>query len=267
LEELKLKAFSLQIKDKIGIDFSNNLSSLRIKIGRRSKELSLSLLEYFQYIEKNSSEWELLIPFLTINETYFYREENQLIELVTTILPELYQKEPHNDIYIWSAACSTGEEPYTLAMMIAEHNQIPLHKVKIIATDIDTHVLNVAEKAFYSKHSFCFRKMPAHWFDLYFTETEKGYVIKDHIKNMVTFKELNLMTSSYLPTYEFDVILCRNVLIYFDLSTTLDIVEKFAKKLKKQRYLFLGHSESVTGRTNTFDVLHRNRAFYYIKRT
>lgn len=267
MEELKLKAFSYQIKEQIGIDFSNNLSSLRIKIGRRSKELSLSLLEYFQYIEKNSSEWDYLIPFLTINETYFYREEHQLHELVTIILPELYQKEPHNDLYIWSAACSTGEEPYTLAMMIAEQNVIPLHKIKIIATDIDTQVLELAENGFYSKHSFCFRKMPLHWFQRYFTESEKGYTIKESIKNMVTFKALNLMHSSYLPTYEFDVILCRNVLIYFDLPTTLDIVEKFAKKLKHQRYLFLGHSESITGRTETFEVLHRNRAFYYIKKT
>jgi chemotaxis protein methyltransferase CheR len=267
MDDLLLKKFSLVIKEKIGLDFSTNLSSLTIKIGRRSKELSLSLHEYIQYTEKNVSEWDILITFLTINETYFYREEHQLNELVTSTLPDLYQKNPYNDIYIWSAACSTGEEPYTIAMMIAERNQIPLHKIKIIATDIDTNVLALAEKGFYSKHSFCFRKMPKKWFQMYFTETEKGYYIKDEIKKMVTFKPLNLMSSSYLPAYQFDAILCRNVLIYFDLETTLQIIEQFAKKLKNNAYLFLGHSESITGRTDLFDVHHQNRAFYYVKKT
>lgn len=251
------------IYDFCGIDYKNNLNNLKMKIEARIKELGLSVWEYFGYIKMEPEELDVLIELITVNETYFFREENLLEEFKNSILPE-YINSANNNVRIWSAACSTGEEPYTIGMLIEDSGLFKDHEVQIIATDINKRVLEKAKKGLYKKNSLSFRRTTKDVYDKFFIDHGEYYKVKDEITKMVEFKRINLLDNDLEEKIgKCDIIFCRNVLIYFDEHAIRKIINGFYRILNPGGYLLLGHAESITGIHSGFEVIHKPSVFYY----
>lgn len=249
-----------------GIDYSKNLSSLENKISSRLNELGLSLWAYSGYVKMEEKEQDILVELITINETYFFREENLLNELQNVIFPKYKECNKENPLRIWCAACSSGEEPYTLAMLVKETMLFKEGSVKIIASDINKKVLNKAQSGLYNKKSFSFRKMPYGMLEKYFDELEEDYKVKDDIRIIVEFKNLNMFDNKVAELIgNVDIILCRNVLIYFDLEAIKKVVNAFESIIKPEGYLFLGHAETITNIKSLFKTIYTPSTFYYKK--
>lgn len=265
MEDKGLETLSQLIKDYCGLRYAERLGTLKDKIAEHITKLGLSHWEYCRYLQTNPEEWDALVNLLTINETYFYREENQLNECCNDILPTM-KKYIHRPVRIWCAACSTGEEPYTLAMLIHESGLFLPGAVEIIATDIDHHVLEKAEKGWYHKGAFSFRRIPQHLLEKYFSEEDGGYQINYSIRRMVKFKQLNLLDEEKAAQIgEVDVIFCRNVLIYFDQETTTKVINCLKHNLIHGGYLFLGHAESITEGNLGMKKVNSDKSIYYRK--
>lgn len=181
---------------------------------------------------------EEFVNYLTINVSEFYRNPDQWQILEQNIIPELIKNFGQN-LTIWSAACSTGDEPYSLVMALSRH--IPLSKIKIIATDIDKQVIATAKGGIYSEKSIA--QVPADFKQKYFTKVGSSYRISDEIKSRVEFREHNLLQDAY-PT-NINLIVCRNVLIYFTEETKEEIFRKFYQSLSYGGMLFLGSTEQM----------------------
>lgn len=249
-----------------GIDYRKNLSSLESKIMGRLNELELSCWGYTGYLRMEPKEWDTLIELITVNETFFYREENLLEEFQKVLLPQYGNCSRSNPLRIWSCACSTGEEPYTIAMLIADTGLFQEGSVQIIATDINKKVLKKAQEGRYHKKSFSFRKMPFGAFEKFFVDEGEYYCVKEEIRNMVDFRNMNLMDKNIVGKIEkSDIILCRNVLIYFDLKVIQTIINNFYDILKPNGYLLLGHSETLTFLQHNFKTIDTQHLFYYRK--
>ncbi|MFD0825002.1 CheR family methyltransferase [Neobacillus sp. M.A.Huq-85] len=261
-----LEKLSRSIYNHCGLRFADRLTILKEKISKRVQELGVSYEEYYGYLQINPSEWDILVEILTINETYFYREESQLNECCSVVLPQMKQRTRNRPLRIWSAACSTGEEPFTLAMLIQETGLFPAGSVEIIATDINKKVLQKAEKGWYHKGSFAFRRIPEKLLLKYFSEENGGYQIMPAVRNMVRFQHLNLLNKTKASQIgDVDVIFCRNVLIYFDQETTKQVIRSLHQNLIPGGYLFLGHAESITQMDLGFQKVDSNKTFYYRK--
>jgi chemotaxis protein methyltransferase CheR len=268
MEDKGLIDLSQVIYQNCGLSYIDRLSVLKEKTLKRLLELELKYFEYIEYLKTSPMEWDILIELLTINETYFYREENQLNECCSIVLPLMKKKVSDRPLRIWSAACSSGEEPYTLAMLIQETGQFLPGTVEIIATDINKKVLQKAEKGWYHRGSFAFRRIPPNLLSKYFTEQDNGYQIKPAIKNMVKFQHFNLLNDEKVSIIgQVDVIFCRNVLIYFDQVTTKRVIRNLQQHLTPEGYLFLGHAESITDMAMGFQKVDSDKTFYYRKET
>lgn len=267
MENFALNHFGKVVHDYCGLNFLNNLSSLKAKTAKRLAELNIkSYWNYIRYLEENPLEWERLIELLTINETYFFREEKQLFVFQNKILPQLKEENSSEPLKIWSAGCSTGEEPYSLAMMIMDSKLFGPNEVKILGTDIDKRTILTAEKGIYNKNSLSFRRIPKSWLQNYFYETPDSYKISDDVKKFVTFDYLNLVGNiGQSIGEEYDIIFCRNVLIYFDEETLKKVITSFYHSLKKGGYLFLGHAETITHLNIGFKTINTDGTFYYRK--
>lgn len=196
---------------------------------------------YTQYVEalkKDKVLFEEFVNYLTINVSEFYRNPEQWTLLERQILPELLKKSP--TLKIWSAACSTGDEPYSLVMLLTRF--MPLSKIKIIATDIDKQVLDKARMGLYNIKSL--KGLPDEFIKKYFKEVSAtSYQISDEIKKCVEFKEHNLLKDPYPDRC--DLIVCRNVLIYFTEEAKDAIYRKFNASLKQGCFLFVGSTEQI----------------------
>lgn len=266
MEDNGLVILSKVIYDYCGLRYTNRLHILKEKITKRVKELGFSYWEYSRYLKVSPLEWDVLVELLTINETYFYREENQLNECCTFVLSKIKEKSRNRPVRIWSAACSTGEEPYTLAMLIQETGLFPPGSVEILATDINKKVLRKAEKGRYHHGSLAFRKIPENLLNKYFSNEINGYQINESIRKMVQFQHLNLLDEDKVSQIGVvDVIFCRNILIYFDQETTKRVIRSLHQNLIPGGYLFLGHAESITDMTLGFQKVDSDRTFYYRK--
>jgi len=250
------------IRERCGIDYGSNLYSLAVKAGARVRALGLSFAEYLGHLDQHPTEWDALIEAVTVNETYFFREESQLEELVRNVLPRLADRD---EIRIWSAACSTGEEPYSLAMTIQESGIVPLDKVRIYATDINLKVLRTAELGFYPAQSMCFRRTPERMKERYFDEAPGGYRVKERIRERVRFMRWNLLRDAAGVLPVMDVIFCRNVLIYFDGASILTVASNLNGRLAEGGYLFLGHAETISGLLPGLRTINAPSTFYYRK--
>lgn len=266
MNNIDLQQLAQYIYDFCGIDYLNNLPSLESKIAGRLKELNLSLWEYCGYIKVDEIERDILVELITVNETYFFREENLLNELKTVIFP-LYKHRPsYNPLRIWCAACSSGEEPYTLAMLIKETNLFNEGSVEIIASDINKKVLNKAQNALYGKRSLSFRKMPEGMLNKYFDELDEEYKVKEEVRKLVKFKHLNMFDKNMKDVIgNVDILICRNVLIYFDLESIRHIAKSFYDIINPNGYLLLGHAETVTSINPGFETIYTPSIFYYKK--
>lgn len=258
-----LPELALKIREYCGIDFTNNLASLELKVSRRLNELKFTLVEYMNHLQKDSKEWDKLIEHITINETYFFREFNQLEEF-----QNLIKKKTGKQINVWCIPCSTGDEAYSLAIMAKELELTTGNRVRIVASDINKKVMEHAKKGFYPKNSLSFRRISENqeYLKRYFIETELGYEVKNEIKQMVSFEPFNLTNyHTYAKYNQMDFIFCRNVLFYFNGDIIKNIIKNFYAILKNDGYLFLGHAESISSIETEFVSVHTKDTYYYKK--
>ncbi len=193
---------------------------------------------YVELIKKDKSKFEEFVNFLTINVSEFYRNPDQWELMDKKYIPDLINKFGKN-LKIWSAACSTGDEPYSLVMAFSRH--LPLNNIKIYATDIDKQVLAQAKTGLYSAKSIA--AVPDDLKKKYFTQVGASFQISDDIKKRVEFKEANLLKDPYPKNC--NLIVCRNVLIYFTEEAKEEVYKKFNDSLTKDGYLFIGSTEQI----------------------
>lgn len=226
------------------------IDTLVVKNGANSYE------DYVALIRKDKVLFEQFVNFLTINVSEFYRNPDQWKLMDETVIPKILENNKRQ-IRIWSAACSTGDEPYSLAMAFSKH--VPLSNIKILATDIDKQVIAHAQVGLYNAKSIA--GVPEEMKRKYFTQVGTSYQIANEIKRCVEFKEHNLLKDVYPK--EFDLILCRNVVIYFTDEAKDMIYAKFYESLKKQGVLFIGSTEQIS---NYKDLgFERLSSFYFQK--
>lgn len=228
------------------------------RLSKRIRALGLSgFKEYIDLLRNVDSKDELVavINAITTNLTAFFREEHHFEYIENTLLPELIRsKREQKKIRIWSAGCSTGEEPYSLAMVLAE-NLGSDWDWKILATDIDTDVLNTARSRIYSAERITgiSPERQKRWLKKG-TGPNSGLVqVKKSLGEHISFTPLNLMDSPWPMRGQFDFIFCRNVIIYFDMPTKTKLVERYADQLVDHGHLFIGHSESLFQVTDCYD--------------
>lgn len=247
------------VHDYCGIFFDDGSKFLlERRLSRRLEQRRLKSFEeyyyFLRYDRKREEELAILVDNLTTNETYFFRESPQLRAFSEEILPELRETLADRKVLrIWSAGCSTGEEPYTIAMLLLESGDWWRDwRVEILGSDINQRVLHTARKGAYKKSAF--RVTSPEMLAKHFVEEDKGdYRIVDKVKELVSFSSLNLLDpfkTGLISTM--DVIFCRNVLIYFDKEAKKKVIESFSNKLREGGYLLLGHSESLINISNAF---------------
>jgi len=231
--------FVSQMHKKTGIDLSlykeqqmrRRLTSLRNKRGFRTFN------DYYASMEKDDGMLEELVDRMTINVTEFYRNPRRWDVLRDKVIPALIENK--RQINIWSAACSTGEEPYSLAILLREH--FPQLKVNILATDLDDKALAKAKQGAYGEQSL--KALPSEKKAKYFTFENNKYNIKNELKPMITFKKHNLLKDPYPKNM--DLIVCRNVLIYFTDEAKDYVYQNFSKSLVDKGILFVGSTEQI----------------------
>ena len=258
------------IYDYCGIFFDGDSKFLLEKrlSGRVEKLQMRDFKEYYyflRYNKGNAEELNSIIDILTTNETYFFRESQQLKVFSEDILPEIRdnkRKKGAKTLRIWSAGCSTGEEPYTIAMLIIESEKFLDWDVEIFANDISKRTINTARDGVYKKSSF--RATNKYYIDKYFKEEDGNLKIIDKVKDFVNFIHLNLMEKQRINLLAtMDVIFCRNVIIYFGHEARKGLIESFHGKMDEGGYLLLGHAESLINISTAFTLKHlRNDVVY-----
>ncbi|MFP4055029.1 MAG: CheR family methyltransferase [Phycisphaerae bacterium] len=252
LSEAEFNQISDFVKHKCGINLHDGKKELvKARLGKRIRHLQMkSFREYMDYVRNDSTGSELttMLDQISTNLTYFFREEKHFLHLRDKVIPAVQQK-GRKRLRIWSAGCSSGEEPYSIAMLLNEAlPSINTWDVAILATDLSTKVLGIAQRGVYREERF--RETPRHLVTKYFSSSasggEKIYQAKDTLRKLIHFARLNLM-EDWPMKGPFDVIFCRNVMIYFDKPTQGKLVNRYFDLLSPGGVLFLGHSESLTG--------------------
>lgn len=204
--------------------------------------------DYYKYIQsdKTGKAVKTLVERITTNHTFFMREADHFYYFRDFVLPYLSRTVREKDLRIWSAGCSSGEEPYTLAMLIDDFlgNEKKLWDAQILATDISSKVLSKAMRGVYPHEAIA--NLPSNWKLQHFHKVEGDqYTLNDKIKKEVVFRIFNLMDETFPFRKKFHVIFCRNVMIYFDEKTKMELVNKFYDHMEPGGFLFIGHSESL----------------------
>lgn len=212
--------------------------------------------KYIAALKSDQARFDEFVNYLTINVSEFYRNPEQWKLLDKEIFPELIHKFGKN-LKIWSAACSTGDEPYSLVMALSRH--LPMNQIKIFATDLDKQVIATAKTGLYSEKSIA--NVPDDLKKKFFTKIGPSYQISDEVKRRVEFKEHNLLKDTYQTDYH--MIVCRNVLIYFTEEAKDEVFRKFQRSLARGGFLFIGSTEQII---NYKDVgFGRKNSFFYEK--
>jgi chemotaxis protein methyltransferase CheR len=272
MSQFTFEKIRTEIYNLTGIYYTDNKKYLlESRIQRRLDHLNLKTFEeYIDLIGSFSGREELnkLFDAITINETYFFRAEFQFEAFENILIPELLDKAPSYNkvIRIWSAASSSGEEAYTIAMIIDHKlkNKYPNVKFEIVASDINETVVKAAQKGDYKDYAV--RNIPKEYMDKYFTKSGTTYSISPMIKSMVSFKKINLYDNFAVKQIgKTDLIWCCNVLIYFDIPSKQKVVKSLYDSLNDIGYLFIGYSESLHGINNDFKLIHLPKAMAYKK--
>lgn len=228
------------------------------RLSKRVRALGLAdFKEYCQFLEKNSAqEFTEFINAVTTNLTSFFREKHHFEYLKDTVLPDVLKRNSTTKtIRVWSAGCSTGEEPYSLAMTLLE-NTPSGWDIKILATDLDTNVLQTAANGVYTKDRV--DGLPVNtlkrWFKRGAGNNANKVKISKECQALIQFKQLNLMKEWPFKSY-FDFIFCRNVLIYFDRETKEKLAQRYGELMVTGSHLFIGHSESLNQLDTDFDLI------------
>ena len=246
------------IKARVGIDLGANKQALVYgRLARRLRALGMQdFNDYLALVEDaGSEEAGRFVNEITTNVTEFFRENHHFEFLARTVLPVLWKRQGPGAgrVRFWSAGCSTGEEPYSLAMTIRENMpSAGSWDIKILATDLDTDVLAHASEGLYAEERL--EKVPAARLGKFFSRAGKtgAYQVRPEVRSLITFKQLNLMEPWPIQG-PFDVIFCRNVVIYFDEATKRGLVQRYRQLLGPGGYLMLGHSESMVGSATGFE--------------
>jgi chemotaxis protein methyltransferase CheR len=269
LEDDLFRRFCALIHETTGLFFGENSryfleKRIETRVGAVGGVAARDYLNYLRFDTHRDEEWDQLVALITTTETYFMREERQLRCFQRDILPLLRQRAGGQKIRIWSAGCSSGEEPYTLAMLVKDSG-LPEDSVDIYATDINTRALSRAKEAVYGESAF--RVVDRAFKDRWFVACGSGkYQLREEVRQRVTFSRFNLFDMdryALLPT--FDVIFCRNVIIYFDLDSKVKVILRFFEKLRSGGFLMLGHSESLISITDKLKLVHLPGDLVYIK--
>lgn len=232
---------------KYGIDLGKKRQLIE---GRLSYTLKAKGLKNFReymdllFADKSGEEMHLFLNKITTNHSYFARENDHFDFLMRTAIPQL-EKTRRNMLRIWSAGCSSGQEPYNIAMVMDQYfgAKKGAWDTTILATDISTNVLSKAKQGIYGLDTL--KGLPPSWLHQYFTKLPDGnYQVTDKIRKEVIYRMFNLM-DPFVQKKPFDIIFCRNVMIYFDAETTNRLVDKFYQATAPGGYLFIGHSESI----------------------
>lgn len=234
---------------------------MQSRLIKRLRDLRLeNFTEYYEYLINNFEDEKInFINSITTNKTDFFRENDHFEYMKSKILPD-FEKKNERELRIWSAGCSTGEEPYTVAITLFEYfnGKVP-PEFLILATDIDTQVLEKAQDGKYASDHLA--DVDPKYLKNYFMHesNEKGefYRVKDQLKKVIYFRRLNLLQDEYPMKKKFDIIFCRNVIIYFDRETQKKLFDKYHKYLKDDGYLLIGHSENITSITDKFTLAGR----------
>jgi len=251
------KWFKTEVFKLSGIDLScYKEKQMKRRIDALIKKCEIEQYDkYIKAIKENVNMYNEFINYLTINVSEFYRNPEQWEVLQKDVYPSLLST--NKKIKIWSAACSSGDEPYTLVMTLNKF--LPLNEIKILATDIDKEILKKAEKGVYSPKSLV--GLPQDYIDNFFDKNEGFYQVKDTVKKCVEFKQHNLLRDKY-PT-DLDLIVCRNVLIYFTDEAKNNIYTWFNQALRPSGILFVGSTEQIImANQYNFKAL---KTFFYVK--
>jgi chemotaxis protein methyltransferase CheR len=256
------------IYDKSGIyiaDSKKYLIENRLSHVLKEKKLN-SFEDYLKMIKfsTNGNELTRLFDAVTTNETYFFREPQQLEVFANTVMPKvLSAKKAGQKIKLWSAACSSGEEPYTISIMLTE-KPLLAGKFEIYASDLSEGVLSSAKRAVYNSYSV--RNIPDNYLKKYFLNNGHSYTLSTSVKKTVKFNKVNLINDKNIrPLRGMDVIFCRNVLIYFDTKAKQKVVSNLYDCLNPGGYLFIGSSESLHSVTRAFRPSVTNKVIMYQK--
>jgi chemotaxis protein methyltransferase CheR len=271
MTDAEFRMFCELVKSRCGLHFDEDSRFIVEKrLARRVRECGLgSFAAYHLLLRKGGEgeeEFSNVVDTLTTNETYFFREIGQMRALMDEIIPALMQRRRaagiDTPISIWSAGCSSGEEPFTVAILAKESGYAIGKDIRIYASDISRSMLHRCRRGVYRDASF--RETSDELRARYFVTKDGQTRICDDIKNQVDFIQLNLLDRSKIALLgSMDVVLCRNVIIYFDLKTKQQVIETFHDKLKPGGYLLLGHSESLINVSSAFELEHLTRDLVY----
>lgn len=257
-----------------GIYFQDNKKYLlESRLQKRIQFLGINTfdeyLDYLRYNPANAAEIKYLYEAITINETFFFRNQPQLDALTNKVIPDLMaakEKLGKTKLRIWSAASSTGEEAYSVAMIINEliKPKYPKIETEIVGTDISYAVIDTAKKGIYKEYSI--RNTPVYYLKKYFTSNNGSFELDPKIRNMVTFKIMNLYDDLSMKTMiNYDIIFCANVLIYFDANSKIKVVNHLYNSLLRGGYLFIGYSETLHGISKAFSLVSFPKTIGYKK--
>lgn len=265
LTDLEFDKFRKLIYDQSGITFSDtNRSVLDSRIKERLREEKINTVEeYYNLVLADQGEMKTMLDSVTTNLTRFFRNQPHFDALVNYVIPHLLEDKKNSadkTIRIWSAGCSTGEEPYTIAMILKDVLPAP-YTFSITASDISLKSLMVGQQGFYPTSRIT--GIPEKYLERFFIKNETGYQVKKELMDTIHFDYHNLTHDS--GAKNLDVIFCRNVLIYFDEAAQLAVIDRFWNSMSPSSYLFIGHSESLFGMNTKFEFLKTEWACLYQK--
>jgi len=254
--ELKSRTFNKLreiVYERSGISLNDSKESLvKARVAKRMRAINLdSYDDYLKLVlnDKTGFEIQLLLDAISTNTTSFYREADHF-EMLRAIVKDWYDR-GQRLFRIWSTASSTGEEPYTLAIELSEILGSTNSEIKILATDINTQVLKIAQKGIYTEERVTpiSKYLRTRYFTRRMHKSERVYEIRDDLKNLIIYRQVNLSRPPFGIKPDVDIIMCRNVMIYFDNYLRSKLAIEFERLLKKGGFLFTGHAESLTGIT------------------
>lgn len=265
-------AFSLLrdlIHERTGLYHENSKRDLMAdKLSARVIECGFdSFLDYYYFLKYDSAgeaEWGPVMDALSVQETYFWREMDQVHALVEVLVPEYLAARRPQPLRIWSAACATGEEPLTIALALEEAGWFQRAAIEIYGSDASPAAIQKARRGLYRERSF--RYLPPHLRDRYFSQIEEGWQIAPHIHGRVHWATANLLAAEQIaPFASSPVIFCRNVFIYFSAEAIRRVVDAFYERMPTPGYLFTAAAESLLRLTTRFELKEVGGAFVYAK--
>jgi chemotaxis protein methyltransferase CheR len=264
LSNADFEQYRTLIYNESGIHFTpTNRSILESRLKERLRDKGIDVGTYYNTISKNKEELRNFLDSITTNLTRFFRNQAHFDALQYYVVPELMKIKRtlgNTSIKIWSAGCSTGEEPYTLAMLMSEI-LTPPWKFEIIASDLSLKCLMTAKEGFYSDSRIA--GIPDSYLHKYFDKVSGGYKVKHDLMSKVRFDYHNLKNDS--GQHNLDIVFCRNVIIYFDETAQIAVMRRFWDAMAQKSFLFIGHSESLFGMDTKFEFVKTQWATFYKK--